>query len=264
MYSSTTKTNYHRKSKWPKRIALGIAVVIAAVWGRHVVSVIGPLGNGIVFVGQNIHARVSGISEYFASKQKLDEEVRVLREEVARLQNERSWYAALETQNTAILKDIHRNDVASTSLMRMSIGTIASVMVRPPYSPFDIISVDAGSVQGIEVGDTAAWQGYMLGSVVEVFETTSKVRLLSSPDSTFTVRIRDIDAQAYGLGGGRYKVELPKGSRIAEGDTVTMPTMQLDVVGTIDTIDPDQSGAFVQAYFTLPIPFSELQYVDIH
>jgi cell shape-determining protein MreC len=242
-------------------------LVIAALVGGYFLDapakIFVPMARGAAGAASGARDGVFGLLAYFSSKKTLEAENAALREAVGAAENERAWYQALEDQHAILLEHLDRESYASTSLFRSDPLLVASVTTRPPQTPFDVIIIDAGSTEGVEMGDWTVARGAVLGTVTEVRESVSYVTLLSSPQSTFSVRLGEFDGEAYGLGGGRYRLQLPKGQAVAVGDPIILPTMGLELVGTVASVETPESDPFQTVYFNVPAALAELQYVDI-
>jgi cell shape-determining protein MreC len=240
-----------------------ILLLVAGYFLDAPAKVFAPVARGAAHAASGARDSLGGMFGYFASKKDLENEVVRLRAEVEKASNERAWYQALEEQQTILLSHLDRESYASTSLFLSEPLLVASVTTRPPQTPFDVIIVDAGMVDGVAVGDWVASRGAVLGTVSEVGQANSYVTLLSSPQSTFSVRLGQFDGEAQGLGGGRYRLELPKGQEVKTGDPIVLPTMGLELVGTVASVETKESDPFQVVYFNVPAALAEIQYVDL-
>src|SRR3989304_2204585 len=96
-------------------------------------------------------------------------------------------------------------------------AVVARVISKPPRSFYDTLVVDAGSKEGIQVGEKVLYgDNIMIGEIAEVFEKTSKVRLFSSSGEVIDVTIgkRAVPALAVGIGGGNFEIQIPRDTLI--------------------------------------------------
>src|SRR3989304_1524613 len=94
---------------------------------------------------------------------------------------------------------------------------IRDISLKPPKSLYDTLVVDAGSREGIQVGEKVLYgDNIMIGEIAEVFEKTSKVRLFSSSGEVIDVTIgkRAVPALAVGIGGGNFEIQIPRDTLI--------------------------------------------------
>lgn len=156
---------------------------------------------------------------------------------------------------------------ASTSSKKMKIhigDTLATVLVRPPQSPFDAIVLSVGIKQGIDIGDIVyAFNGFPIGTIVAVENERSTAELFSAPGKKTEVFIgtSTISAIAEGKGGGNFALKLPKVTDIHVGDMVARRLVDIEVFSAIESVDAGEGEAYTHAYFKLPINLNSLTYV---
>jgi cell shape-determining protein MreC len=189
----------------------------------------------------------------FVSSIALSEENRVLRHRIAALEGEVARSAGVVQQYNDLVESLGRSTHASSTLAGAKPHLIASVLARPPRTPFDVFGIDAGRAEGV-----------VLGVVDTVDEHTAAVRLFSSPQSSMTVRIGSVDVEAVGQGGGRIRLQAPKGETIVAGDPVLLPALSLDLVGIVQLVESPENDAFQTAYFGAPVSLSEIRYVSLY
>ena len=149
---------------------------------------------------------------------------------------------------------------------------LASIISRPPQSPYDILIIDAGYDNEIRAGMlVTAYGNVLLGYIAEVFPSTSKVKLISFSGEETNVLIESagtgtstvISAIAVGRGGENLEIKLPSSIAINFGDQVkTMRTFSF-IVGTIEKVEISLSDPFQKLLFRLPVNIQELKYVMI-
>jgi len=149
---------------------------------------------------------------------------------------------------------------------------LASIISRPPQSPYDILIIDAGYDNEIRAGMlVTAYGNVLLGYIAEVFPSTSKVKLISFSGEETNVLIESagtgtstvISAIAVGRGGENLEIKLPSSIAINFGDQVkTMGTFSF-IVGTIEKVEISLSDPFQKLLFRLPVNIQELKYVMI-
>lgn len=166
-----------------------------------------------------------------------------------------------ETNNVATTEPLNEN-----RLSLKSGDILASVLVRPPQSPYDALIVNVGEESGVQVGDQVyAFAGFPIGEIVETKKTRSTVRLLSAPGSKVDVLIgtSTMAVTAEGKGAGNFFLKLPKVTEIKVGDVVTRTYFPPEVLSTIESVDSEDGEAYIYAYFKLPIQLNSLVYVLI-
>jgi cell shape-determining protein MreC len=260
-YSSRAKTTLRRK----RSLLVGALVVAVVILSAPVIR------SGTFFVlGMPLRA-ASGAYNFlaagsagFVSSIALSEENRVLRHRIAALEGEVARSAGVVQQYNDLVESLGRSTHASSTLAGAKPHLIASVLARPPRTPFDVFGIDAGRAEGVSEGDRVGYEGIVLGVVDTVDEHTAAVRLFSSPQSSMTVRIGSVDVEAVGQGGGRIRLQAPKGETIVAGDPVLLPALSLDLVGIVQLVESPENDAFQTAYFGAPVSLSEIRYVSLY
>jgi rod shape-determining protein MreC len=142
------------------------------------------------------------------------------RQEIERLQ-------ALEVQ----LREVELENQDLRRLLglraRAPLGTLISVNViaQDPLSIVQAVMVDRGSDDGVSINQPViSWRG-IVGRVVEVHPTASKVLLATDVNSAISARVQDPDSRATGImrgaGNGRLLLQyVPREDRIRSGDVV--------------------------------------------
>ena len=260
-YSSRTKTTLRRR----RSVAFVVAALALTIFAAPVVrsATYFTLGLPLRAVS-GAWNMLDAVADGFVSNVALSEENRVLRHQIASLEAQVARDAGVARQYGDLLASLGRVAHASSTLAGARPHVVASVLARPPRTPFDVFGIDAGRADGVTEGDRVAYEGIVLGIVESVSEHTASVRLFSSPQSAITVRIGSVDVEATGQGGGRIRLQAPKGELIREGDPVLSPTLALDLVGIVQLIEAPENDAFQTAYFGAPVSLSEIRYVSLY
>jgi len=172
--------------------------------------------------------------------------------------------ANLRTQTASIIM-IENDQLKSLMGRASSTDMILSAVLRmPPNAPYDELLIDAGTDYDFKVDNMIyAAENVPVGKIVEVLSHSSKVRLFSSPGQKFEVLIGNnrIRATALGRGGGQYEAELPRDSVIAEGDSVSIPSLTTNLYGVVDKVISDPSDPFETILFSAPIDLYKIRWV---
>ncbi|PJJ97062.1 rod shape-determining protein MreC [Lysobacteraceae bacterium NML03-0222] len=114
--------------------------------------------------------------------------------------------------------------------------------------------LDAGSRQGVRLGQTVMDAGGLLGQVIEVQPGTATVLLLTDPDHAVPVEIarNGVRLVAYGQGDHIALGNIPRSADIEVGDVVQTSGLGGRFppgfkVGTVSKLRPDDSRAFMMA-----------------
>lgn len=144
--------------------------------------------------------------------------------------------------------------------------TLAVAISKPSVSPFDTLMIDIGQDKNIQEGKFVYTGGSIaIGRVSEVYEHSSKITLFSSPDQRYLVSIgpNHIQATSTGQGGGNFKVTLPQGVDIKEGDEIVIPSITPFLFGRVEKVSQGDQPSFVNIYFKSPVNINELYYVEV-
>ena len=143
---------------------------------------------------------------------------------------------------------------------------LAGVIGRPTALPYDVLFIDKGSRDGVQVNAPVyAENEAAIDFIVTVYDNNALVALLSTPGYVSTVYVYgpNIYTEAVGQGGGVTRIHVPQGVALTVGDPVVMPSLARGIYGSISAIDsvaerPEQFG-----YMTSSIPLSSLRFVSV-
>lgn len=176
----------------------------------------------------------SEVFSWFRSKSTLLEEIALLEDENARIENELAEKNALIASYT----DAYMTDTKLTH---------STIEVFPLYSPltsvYGTFMISKGFSDGIEEDQVIYGTGYIpVGKVIKVGTKTSQVKLLSASGNELEGLILASSSdktvlRLTGMGGGDYVAVLPKDIAVDLGANVSWrenPTMMLGTVVSID------------------------------
>ena len=148
---------------------------------------------------------VRPIGGFFASIGQLGdlrEENAALRAENDRLRDVRASLADLERQNDEL------RELLNTQERLQLVTTAAQVIAAPPTSFEWTVLIDVGAAQGVAEGMAVIDADGLVGRVIEVTATRSRVLLAISPDAGFAVRIAQTGARGLITGQGSQPLRL--------------------------------------------------------
>lgn len=147
---------------------------------------------------------------------------------------------------------------------------LASIISRPPISPYDILLIDVGSEDGLKEGmNVFAGEDIFVGKVAEVFLKNSKVKMVSYPEEKIEAILHLNDSQAQisvmtkGKGGGSMEIDLSDSIEVKTGDLITTPGVFLFILGMVEKIEREESESVQKIIFRSPLNIQELEYVTI-
>lgn len=142
---------------------------------------------------------------------------------------------------------------------------VAEVLAGPGWSPYDILVIDAGKENGIMVGDRVVYSGAgVIGEIAELYDTSAKVKLYSSPGEKHAVVVgaQAVRATAEGRGMGNFEARVPQGSVIVVGDKVLISTGNL-ILGVVGSVNEDKVLPFVRVLFRTTFNIGEVRTVEV-
>jgi cell shape-determining protein MreC len=156
---------------------------------------------------------------------------------------------ANEISTLKIEKQVLEEKMAGISGLGRSVsGVIAGVIAGPPVSPYDILVVSAGSMDGVKVGMEAFGAGGVpLGTVSSVYSNFSRITLFSAPDADTGgwVGHSHVPITLSGTGAGTISASAPRSANIEIDDTVFAPGPGMLPIGRVVRIDNNASSPSV-------------------
>jgi len=256
------RSNPAARKDFRKRTSLIVLVVFFFL--LHIIfphlygSIFYPVTSVFLKSGTFLGDTVTRYASLVASKRSLIEENARLRADSLSLQPSLLMLDSFRKENETLRALLGRH----TSL-RMVLATVLS---RPPFSPYDSLIIDAGSSDGVAVGDKVyASTDVLVGDVSEVYGHTAKVNLFSSAGRKVPVLVGPsaIQVEAEGRGGGNFRATLPSEVGIEKGDPVRFAQSKLNVIGVIEEIIVDSTDSLQEILFKMPLALSELSYVEV-
>jgi cell shape-determining protein MreC len=213
------------------------------------------------------------------SQEALLNENQALKREIENLKLEYQWTQFITEENEELKGllgrkiEIHNASTTGTTTptqqnshaaFKVGSRTLAAVLSRPPFAPYDMLVIDGGSDLDFETGDLVYAEGDVLvGKISDVLNQTAKVTLLTSAGQRHEVLIGPsrVPAYATGIGGGQYSAELPSTSNVKEGDVVIVPSLNDRPFAIIKAILRDPAQAFETVLLSPSINLYQLRWV---
>ena len=175
-----------------------------------------------------------------------------------------SRLAAVEAQRDALYQE---NLELKARLGRDArvVRILGTVLLRPPATPYDTLVIDAGSVEGVDVGDLVSSGGtIVIGTVSEVYARAARVVLYSAPGQKYDALLRgSIPLAVEGQGGGSLQARLPAGTAVSVGDAALLPGIAGGLSARVSRIEQGDGESFVTIYFSLPVDMLGLRFVEV-
>lgn len=207
-------------------------------------------------VALSVGDSLSSTRAYFSSKRSLLDENTRLRDALDLVSAESYSHDTLERENETLKSALGRNSERSLLLAR--------VLASPGRAPFDTLIIDAGESLGVTPGTPVLVDGdFAIGEVTKVFSESSVVTLYSSSGNELPVTVgsSSLPTTAYGVGGGNFRIVLPRGIPIVEGDVIEIPSLSPLFAGVVDAVSKQGSGSLQEIYFKWPMNIQSIRFV---
>ncbi len=206
-----------------------------------------------------MNRELSYLGTYFSSKGSLFAENQDLKLRLSEEESKMSNYNTILAENSR-LKDVLGRKTEKKNMI------LAGILSKPDKSAYDTFILDAGSNNGISLGNIVfAFGNVPLGKVSEVSAFSSKVVLFSSPGEKTEVVIGDKGTfmQIVGRGGGNFEMILPRDFSLEKGTEAVLPGITPYTIGIVETIISDPRDAFQKVILASPVNIFELKFVEV-
>jgi len=238
-----------------------ILVLILFFAGNFVYKIFSPVLVPVAsLAGTNENTSASFFS-FFKNNNQLSVENEKLRQELSKLKQSLRANDLAEQELVDLQKITHRYKDEVVPI-------VAKVFRRPPFLPFDTFLIDVGrkTAPDISLGDKVLVDNSILiGEIVQIGKNMSKIKMYSSPKTKLgvVIGVEKVPANAVGVGGGNFTVELPRGVEIHEGDKVVYQDLQEYILGAVGNVDNDPRHTLQTIYISSPINIYELPWIQI-
>jgi len=160
-----------------------------------------------------------------------------------------------------------RIDYLETELEdRLSVEESSDIQARVIAHTFldrDIITIGAGSEDGVADGDLVVRGDISLGKVIEVNEHSSRVELYSQNNVLTEVVLDDgTFMELQGQGNGAFLLDLPRDVILKEGELLFSP-LDHRLLAVVRHVEFDPRNTFQDVLLSYPINIREIRYVGI-
>jgi cell shape-determining protein MreC len=192
-------------------------------------------------------------------------EVETLREALA------STTAALADRNLLYQENI---DLKAQLGRAAGLHTLlATVVMRPPQTPYDTAIIDIGSDAGLQEGDLVYAAGStVIGVVSQTYVHTARITYFSSPGQTYDAILTTHGTstvmsgkpiQLQGGGSGSLSAQIPSGTTVSVGDSIVLQDIHTPFVATVTKVENISGSSFITLYAHMPVNPAELRFVRV-
>jgi cell shape-determining protein MreC len=264
---TTISHNRNRPSRSRLTLVLvGLCVLCALaafIWREPFAGALWRVLGPVASVRTSLAASVGTLVEGFAPNASLAAENESLRAQLA------STSVALMDRNLLYAENIE----LKARLNRPASSTrsvLASVIMRPPASPYDTLMLDVGSDASVRVGDLVSAGGSVyVGRIAQVYGQTSRATLFSTPGETLDALLTNprtstnTPLSLAGQGGASMVGEVPTGVDVSVGDPVILSNLGVELVAHVTAIDMGGEKSFKTVYVQLPVNPLSLRFVEV-
>lgn len=249
-----------RKKNARKRVFYTATVLVILLF----VLATGPVRRAVFSISEPVWQAENSIFnssffQYFKTKQSLIDDKVALEQKLFMAGNLLALNQTLQTENDNLKDLLGRKEIKQKTVL-------ATVLVKPPQTPYDSLIIDIGSDNNIKIGDKVmANANIYIGEVSEVMPSSAKVTLYSTPGRRLSVIISasSVTAEAVGVGGGNFNIQLPREVEVKEGDVITIPSITTNVFGIVEKVNFKDTDSFQTVLFKSPVNISELGFVEV-
>ena len=223
----------------------------------------------IFVVGNNFEGGLKNIGSYFVSKKSLYIQNQNLEAEVKADDARMSNYNSFVSDDASLKQVLNRKD-SKTAM------TVAAILAKPNQNPYDTLLIDAGTKNGVKVGNTVFALGDVpIGRVSDIYPNSAKVILFSNASekteavvfgkvaSDGTNQGGGVFMELVGRGGGNFEMDLPKGLILQTGDQVVLPGIHPYVLAIAEKVVSDPRSPSNKELLISPVNIQQLKFVEI-
>lgn len=209
------------------------------------------LGNSFLKIADNFIIN-------FQKKKKMSVRINALEEKISELESKTTLAETLEKENQTL-----------RSLLNLKINyefITGAVLYSAGNGFLDTVIVDVGEAAGVKEGMAAtAFGNVFLGTVSEVNQNSSRIKLASSPGSETGAFLEELNmpVTAKGRGGGNLMISLPGSFEVQTGEHIIYGTSPRLLIGVAEKIKKDSVNPLQEIFFRLPVNILNLRYVTI-
>lgn len=248
-----------RRTSYGKYLVV-LAGIFVAGWaffslaGGFIVSAAAPLWQSEFFAAKLARQVVEGVKFHSA----LVSENIALKDKVS----------SLELELTAANLSLSQRETLSNLLgrERKESEIIASVLTRPPQSPYDLFIIDAGEKDDVKLGSRVSLpEGPVVGTVADLFPSSAKVKLFSTAgEKTEAVLERgNIPVVLEGRGAGSFRIEVPRETAAVPGDRILSGESGSSLIAVVEGVEADPTDSFKEILARSPANIFSVRLVSV-
>jgi cell shape-determining protein MreC len=246
------------------KIALGVVILFFLFYFRSgIFNGLSYVSQGlfrpVLILGNSVGGKFGNLGSYFISKNSLYLQNQKLQVDLSFDEARMNNYDSVVAENVGLKEILGRKNEKVPM-------TLATILSKPNQSVYDTLIIDAGTAEGIKIGNIVFALGDVpIGRVAEIYSNSSKVVLFSNAGEKTQVVVsgKDIFLEVVGRGGGNFETIMPKDFTLQKGDQVVLPGINPYVLAITETIISDSRDPFTKALLSSPVNVQELKFVEV-
>lgn len=207
-------------------------------------------------VRQGLFLGMEGVGAFFTSKPRLQEDNRLLKEEIQSLQRELQRSSLYQQENNSLRELLGVKEESPNNI-------VAQVIAHPPATVYDTLLVRFGEQQNnIFVGMPVFYGSMYIGTVESIEADNALIRLATSDTLTQEVYVNEETILLTGKGGGTFEVTVPKGFEIAKGQILSHVRYPTQPFVIVEHIEADDVQAVQKVFLRAMFPLHSIRYVN--
>ncbi len=231
-----------------------VGAVIFSFFNNFIINAVSPLWRAENGVSKTLGKAV----DFFHTRGTLISENAQLRERISSLEVELSTLALIRDDQASLLNLLGRESGDA--------GITASILTRPPQSPYDLIIVDAGQQEEVVEGARVALpEGPEIGVVSQVFPSFSRVKLFSTPnEKTQAILERhEVPVELVGAGGGNFKIVVPRDTQVEVGDRILSTGLKATLLAVVADVSQEPTDSFKEVLAKGPANIFSVRFIKL-
>lgn len=254
--------NQEKKQKVSRTKIVVVTVFLTAIILLSV-FVVSPflqtLSRGPAWFAQSVESTAGDVVTMMTPKSVIIERNKSLENQVVSFEAQSIELQQLRNENDQLRKELSYLPVPAETVTVQIIG-------KPNQSLVNSLVIDAGTIQGIKVGQLVTVQNNLgIGTVVSVSPKTAVVELFGGPQFSGDVLLanKNITVPAVGKGSGNFEIHIPREVAVSDGDLLAFPGNPSVVIGVVKSIIFDPRDPFQTVLARAPVNVQELRFVEV-
>lgn len=234
-------------------------------WSSALESYVAQAPRPFINLFRSIGRSAVSVSNYFATVSEINKSDALLKEQIRSLQEQNLALQQHKLENEILKKELNYRNTSRLPVVS------ASAIARDPTGFSQILTIDAGYRDNVKVGDAVVSQGALVGRIASADALTSKVLLITDPQSAIEARnsvTGDNGILRGSYGSGLILDMLSQNAKITKGDLVMTFGLASQIprgvlIGTIGEIQSKPNDLLQKATVVPAADLKNLIFLDV-